>query len=86
MLVTFVLFGHWMEIATRMRQTRCGRSSISAADGAIMRDGAEFSRSDGREGRRRRVVRPGGKIRSWSGRRTTDVDQSLVTGESLPGR
>ncbi len=89
MLVTFVLFGHWMEMKSRRGTSDALRAlfDLTPPMARIVRDGAE------REVPTAEVkvgdvlaVRPGEKIpvdaRVVDG--VTDVDESLVTGESLP--
>jgi Cu2+-exporting ATPase len=89
MLVTFVLFGHWMEMKSRRGTSDALRALFDLAPpmARVVRDGserdvptAEVTVGDVL------AVRPGEKIpvdaRIVNG--TTDVDESLVTGESLP--
>jgi Cu2+-exporting ATPase len=89
MLVTFVLFGHWMEMKSRRGTSDALRAlfDLTPPMARVLRDGserevptAEVTVGDVL------VVRPGEKIpvdgRVVEG--TTDVDESLVTGESLP--
>ena len=84
MLVTFVLFGHWMEMKSRRGTSDALRAlfDLTPPMARVLRDGATAEVKVGDV----LVVRPGEKIpvdgRVVEG--TTDVDESLVTGESLP--
>jgi Cu2+-exporting ATPase len=89
MLVTFVLFGHWMEMKSRRGTSDALRAlfDLTPPMARVIRDGTEHSipTNDVKVGDVL-AVRPGEKIpvdgRVTDG--TTDVDESLVTGESLP--
>jgi Cu2+-exporting ATPase len=89
MLVTFVLFGHWMEMKSRRGTSDALRALFDLAPpmARVVRDGSEveIATAEVKVGDVL-VVRPGEKIavdaRVVEG--TTDVDESLVTGESLP--
>jgi Cu2+-exporting ATPase len=89
MLVTFVLFGHWMEMKSRRGTSDALRAlfDLTPPMARVLRDGAEreVPTAEVKVGDVL-VVRPGEKIpvdgRVVDG--TTDVDESLVTGESLP--
>jgi Cu2+-exporting ATPase len=89
MLVTFVLFGHWMEMKSRRGTSDALRAlfDLTPPMARVLRDGAEreVPTAEVKVGDAL-VVRPGEKIpvdgRIVEG--TTDVDESLVTGESLP--
>ena len=89
MLVTFVLFGHWMEMKSRRGTSDALRAlfDLTPPMARVLRDGAEreVPTAEVKVGDVL-VVRPGEKIpvdgRVVEG--TTDVDESLVTGESLP--
>ena len=89
MLVTFVLFGHWMEMKSRRGTSDALRAlfDLTPPIARVLRDGAEreVPTAEVKVGDAL-VVRPGEKIpvdgRIVEG--TTDVDESLVTGESLP--
>ena len=89
MLVTFVLFGHWMEMKSRKGTTDAMRAlfDLVPPTATVMRDGqevevptAEILAGD------IVMLRPGEKIpvdgEVLSG--ATSVDEALVTGESLP--
>ena len=89
MLVTFVLFGHWMEMKSRRGTSDALRAlfDLTPPKARVFRDGSEreVPTAEVKVGDVL-VVRPGEKIpvdgRVVEG--TTDVDESLVTGESLP--
>jgi Cu2+-exporting ATPase len=89
MLVTFVLFGHWMEMKSHRGTSDALRAlfDLTPPMARVLRDGAEreVPTAEVKVGDVL-VVRPGEKIpvdgRVVDG--TTDVDESLVTGESLP--
>jgi Cu2+-exporting ATPase len=89
MLVTFVLFGHWMEMKSRRGTSDALRALFDLAPpmAHVVRDGSErdVPTAEVKVGDVL-AVRPGEKIpvdaRVVDG--TTDVDESLVTGESLP--
>jgi Cu2+-exporting ATPase len=89
MLVTFVLFGHWMEMKSRRGTSEALRAlfDLTPPMARVVRDGSEreVPTAHVRVGDVL-IVRPGEKIpvdaRLVEG--TTDVDESLVTGESLP--
>ena len=89
MLVTFVLFGHWMEMKSRRGTSDALRAlfDLTPPMARVVTDGAErdVPTADVRVGDVLEV-RPGEKVpvdaRVVVG--TTDIDESLVTGESLP--
>ena len=89
MLVTFVLFGHWMEMRSRRGTTDSLRAlfDLVPPKATVIRGGQELevNTADVVVGDRLRL-RPGDKVPVdgvvESG--TTTVDESLVTGESLP--
>ena len=89
MLVTFVLFGHWMEMKSRRGTSDALRAlfDLTPPMARVVRAGSEYDvpTAEVKVGDVL-VVRPGEKIpvdaRIVEG--TTDVDESLVTGESLP--
>jgi Cu2+-exporting ATPase len=89
MLVTFVLFGHWMEMKSRRGTSDALRAlfDLTPPRARVIRGGAEqdIATSEVVVGDVI-VVRPGEKIpvdgRITDG--TTDVDEALITGESLP--
>ena len=89
MLVTFVLFGHWMEMKSRRGTTDALRAlfDLVPPTATVLRDGreielptAEIVVGD------TIVIRPGDKVpvdgEILTG--TTSIDEALVTGESLP--
>jgi Cu2+-exporting ATPase len=90
MLVTFVLFGHWMEMRSRRGSSDALRALLSlapaqanliAADGQVRTVPVEEVRVGDRL-----LLRPGEKVpvdgRVEEG--TSALDESMVTGESLP--
>jgi Cu2+-exporting ATPase len=89
MLVTFVLFGHWMEMKSRRGTTDALRALFDLVPPAatVVRDGVEIEipSSEVVVGDLVRL-RPGDKVpvdgEIVSG--TTSIDESLVTGESVP--
>jgi len=89
MLVTFVLFGHWMEMKSRKGTSDSLKAlfDIVPPKATVLRDGEEVEVPTAAivVGDRIRL-RPGDKVpvdgRVVSGR--SSVDESLVTGESIP--
>ncbi len=89
MLVTFVLFGHWMEMKSRRGTTDALRAlfDLVPPTATVIRDGTEIQvpTSDLAAGDQIRL-RPGDKVPVdgvvLDG--TTSMDESLVTGESIP--
>jgi Cu2+-exporting ATPase len=89
MLVTFVLFGHWMEMKSRRGTTDALRAlfDLVPPTATVIRDGVEVDvpTSEIIVGDRVRL-RPGDKVPVdgviVDG--TTSLDESLVTGESVP--
>jgi P-type Cu2+ transporter len=89
MLVTFVLFGHWMEMKSRRGTTDALRALFDLVPpmATVIRDGQEIEvpTADVLVGDVV-VLRPGEKVpvdgEVLSG--TTSIDEALVTGESLP--
>jgi Cu2+-exporting ATPase len=89
MLVTFVLFGHWMEMKSRRGTTDALRAlfDLVPPTATVLRDGVEVEvpTSEVVVGDRF-TLRPGQKVPVdaviESG--TTAVDEALVTGESIP--
>lgn len=89
MLITFVLFGHWMEMKSRRGTTDALRALLALVPekAIVVRDGVEIE-VDTAEVVRGDIVRirPGQRVpvdgTISSGR--SAVDESLVTGESLP--
>ncbi len=89
MLVTFVLFGHWLEMKSRRGTTDALRAlfDLVPPTTTVIRDGVEqeVPTADIVVGDRIRL-RPGDKV-PVDGvvlEGTTSVDESLVTGESIP--
>lgn len=89
MLVTFVLFGHWMEMKSRRGTTDALRAlfALVPPTALVVRDGQEIELPTEQivVGDRIRL-RPGAKV-AVDGEiveGTTSLDESLVTGESLP--
>ena len=89
MLVTFVLFGHWMEMKSRRGTTDALRAlfDLVPPTATVLRDGVEVEvpTADIVVGDTV-VLRPGEKVpvdgEGLSGQ--TSIDEALVTGESLP--
>jgi P-type Cu2+ transporter len=89
MLVTFVLFGHWMEMKSRKGTSDSLKElfDIVPPNATVLRDGQELELPTAEivVGDRIRL-RPGDKVpvdgRIVSG--SSSVDESLVTGESIP--
>lgn len=89
MLITFVLFGHWMEMRSRRGTTDALRALLTLVPerAIVIRDGLEIE-VDTAE------VVPGDRVRVRPGQRVpvdgvvlegrSAIDESLVTGESLP--
>lgn len=89
MLVTFVLFGHWMEMKSRRGTTDALRALLALVPekAVVLRDGTEIEVETSEVVRDDTVrVRPGQRVPVdgviISGR--SSLDESLVTGESLP--
>ncbi len=89
MLVTFVLFGHWMEMRARGSTSQAIQKLLQLAPpmATIERDGAEIELpTDQIVLGDVIVVRPGTKVavdgEVMQGQ--SDVDESMITGESLP--
>ena len=89
MLVTFVLFGHWMEMKSRRGTTDALRAlfDLVPPKATVLRDGQEVEvpTSDIVVGDLI-IIRPGDKIPvdGIIERGETSIDESLVTGESIP--
>jgi Cu2+-exporting ATPase len=89
LLVTFVLFGHWMEMKARRGTTDSLRAlfDIVPPKATVIRDGQEIEvpSSEIRVGETV-VLRPGDKVPVDGIARegTSAIDESLVTGESVP--
>ena len=89
MLVTFVLFGHWMEMKSRRGTTDALRAlfDLVPPTAAVLREGREVEiPSSEIVAGDLVIIRPGEKIPvdGVIERGETTVDESLVTGESLP--
>lgn len=89
MLITFVLFGHWMEMRSRRGTTDALRALLTLVPerAIVVRDGVELEVDTSGVVLGDRVrVRPGQRVpvdgRILEGR--SAIDESLVTGESLP--
>ena len=89
MLVTFVLFGHWMEMKSRRGTSEALRAlfNLIPPQATVIRDGKEISIPSAEIIHGDIVVlRPGDKVpvdgEIVEGQ--TAIDESLVTGESLP--
>lgn len=89
MLVTFVLFGHWMEMKARRGTTDALRAlfDLVPPTATVIRDGVERDVPTGEIVAGDRVrLRPGDKV-PVDGvvlEGATSIDESLVTGESVP--
>ncbi len=89
MLVTFVLFGHWMEMRSRQGSSEALRALLDLAPpmAVVLRNGqpVEVPTAEVQVGDRI-LLRPGAKVpvdgQVIEGE--TTVDESLITGESLP--
>jgi Cu2+-exporting ATPase len=89
MLVTFVLFGHWMEMKSRRGTSDALQAlfKLVPPSARLVRDGKEVEVPTAE-------VRPGDKLRLRPGEKVpvdgtldegeTDVDEALLTGESKP--
>ena len=89
MLVTFVLFGHWMEMKSRKGTTDALRAlfDLVPPTATVLRDGREIELPTAEIVVGDTVVlRPGEKVPVDGAVLTgqTSIDESLVTGESLP--
>jgi Cu2+-exporting ATPase len=88
-LATFVLLGHWLEMRARGGANDAVRAllSLSPAQAIVMRDGeqVEIATSDVRVGDLV-LIKPGARIPvdAVVEDGTSEVDESVVTGESLP--
>lgn len=89
MLLTFVLFGHWMEMRARSSTSQAIQKLLSLAPpmARVQRNGeeVEIPTSEVQKGDIV-IIRPGDKIpvdgEVTEGR--SDVDESMITGESVP--
>lgn len=89
MLVTFVLFGHWMEMKSRRGTTDALRAlfDLVPPKATILRDGAEVEVPTSEIVVGDRVIlRPGDKVPvdGVIEKGETAIDEALVTGESVP--
>jgi Cu2+-exporting ATPase len=91
MLVTFVLFGHWMEMRARGSTSQAIQKLLQLAPpkATVVRDGAEVELpTDQIVVGDVIIVRPGTKVavdgEVLEGQ--SDVDESMITGESMPVR
>ena len=89
LLVTFVLFGHWMEMRARRGTTDSLRAlfDIVPPKATVVRDGEEIEVPSSEIGvGETLVLRPGDKVPVDGVVRegTSAIDESLVTGESVP--
>ena len=89
MLITFVLFGHWMEIKSRKGTTDALRALLALVPemAIVVRDGVEIEVATAEVVSGDLVrIRPGQRVpvdgQIVEGR--SSIDESLVTGESLP--
>jgi Cu2+-exporting ATPase len=89
MLVTFVLFGHWMEMRARRGTSEALRAlfDLVPPQATVLRDGAEVTipSSEVQVGDIA-ILKPGDKV-PVDGEVTegeTSIDEALVTGESVP--
>lgn len=89
MLVTFVLFGHWMEMKSRRGTSEALRAlfDLIPPQATVLRDGKEMTIPSAEIVKGDIIVlRPGDKV-PVDGAITegqTSIDESLVTGESIP--
>ncbi len=89
MLVTFVLFGHWMEMRSRRGTSDALRAlfDLVPPQATVLRSGKELTIPSSKVVKGDIVIaRPGDKI-AVDGEvidGTTSIDESLVTGESIP--
>lgn len=89
MLITFVLFGHWMEMKSRRGTTDALQAlfNLVPPQARVVRDGKEMliSTSDVKLGDIV-IVKPGDKVPVDGEiiQGETSIDESLVTGESIP--
>ena len=91
MLVTFVLFGHWMEMKSRRGTSEALRAlfDLIPPQATVIRDGKEITIPSAEIVKGDIVVlKPGDKVpvdgEIIEGQ--TSIDESLVTGESIPGK
>lgn len=89
MLVTFVLFGHWMEMRSRQGSSEALRALLDLAPpmATVLHDGrpAEVPTAEVKVGDLL-LLRPGAKVPvdGTIVEGETTIDESLITGESLP--
>ncbi|GIW08828.1 MAG: copper-translocating P-type ATPase [Dehalococcoidia bacterium] len=89
MLVTFVLFGHWMEMKARRGTTDALRAlfALVPPEATVLRDGVEVRLpTDAIAVGDLVVLRPGDRapVDGVVERGATSMDESLITGESMP--
>ena len=89
MLVTFVLFGHWMEMKSRKGTSESLRAlfDLVPPTATVLRDGQELDIPTAQIVVGDTIVlRPGAKVPTDGEvvRGQTSIDEALVTGESLP--
>src|SRR5262249_22067520 len=89
MLVTFVLFGHWMEMRARRSTNQSIQKLLQLAPprAAVIRDGKEMDLpTEQIVAGDILVVRPGNKIAvdGMVVEGESSVDESMITGESVP--
>jgi len=89
MLITFVLFGHWMEMRSRRGTNEALRAlfDLVPPQATVLRDGAEMTiPSSEVQVDDIVVLKPGDKVPvdGVVTERETSIDEALVTGESVP--
>ena len=90
MLAVFLLFGHWMEMKARRGSSDSVRKLLDLAPqrATVERDGRQVevpvAEVRGRRRRRAQAGRQGAGGRRGDRRRTARIDESMVTGESIP--
>ncbi|MEO7910631.1 MAG: ATPase P, partial [Roseiflexaceae bacterium] len=89
MLVTFVLFGHWMEMRSRRGTNEALRAlfDLVPPQATVLRDGAEItSPSSAVQVDNIVILKPGDKapVDGIVTEGESSIDESLVTGESVP--
>jgi Cu2+-exporting ATPase len=89
MLVTFVLFGHWMEMRSRRGTNQALRAlfDLVPPQATLLRDGAEVTiPSSAVQVDDIVILKPGDKapVDGFVAEGESSVDESLVTGESVP--
>ena len=90
MLAVFVLFGHWMEMKARRGSSDSVRKllDLTPRKATVERDGqqVEVPVAEVAVGRRGRAQarRQGARSTAWSSMAQSTIDESMVTGESMP--